>query len=354
MILRDRFLGCILGGAAGDALGGAVEFLPRDDIISKFGAEGIKDFDEIYGVVGAITDDTQMTLFTAEGLLCSWALGNLVDQRSLLDQLHLAYLRWLLTQDCSYMIADSDQGGWLTSVHGLWSRRAPGMTCLSALQGAAPQFHGATNDSKGCGGVMRVAPIGLVGAGKWEPQVIFGIGSRAAASTHGHPVGQTAAGALAVIVASLCKGENLSNALRAAEDCLKKDGREIEVYHALRRARRLATAGEKSADCIAELGEGWVAEEALAIAVYCALVAQSLEEGIVLAVNHSGDSDSTGSIAGNILGAALGIDQVPRRWLDQLELCEVIKDLTLDLYEAWQGNLPDHELEVIRARYRVT
>jgi ADP-ribosylglycohydrolase len=96
----------------------------------------------------------------------------------------------------------------------------------------------------------------------------------------------------------------------------------------------LAASPEKpSPHQVAKLGEGWVAEEALAISVYCALVARDFEEGVTLAVNHSGDSDSTGAITGNLLGASLGVDAIPGRWKKPLELKRVINSLADDLYE---------------------
>lgn len=105
-----------------------------------------------------------------------------------------------------------------------------------------------------------------------------------------------------------------------------------ETLIALTRARALAQDRlRRPADAIAALGQGWIAEEALAIAVYCALVAGTLEEGVTLAVNHDGDSDSTGSIAGNILGALLGVDAIPRTWLEPLELRDAIAAMADDL-----------------------
>lgn len=79
------------------------------------------------------------------------------------------------------------------------------------------------------------------------------------------------------------------------------------------------------------LGAGWVAEEALAISLYCALRAESFEHGVRLAVNHSGDSDSTGSMAGQLLGTAWGPEVIPARWLADLELRDVIERISGDL-----------------------
>src|SRR2546426_12819573 len=92
------------------------------------------------------------------------------------------------------------------------------------------------------------------------------------------------------------------------------------------------TSGLTHDEAIARLGQGWIAEEALAISIYCALVARNLKQGVVLAVNHDGDSDSTGSIAGNLLGAMHGAKGIPKEWLESLELREVISELAEDLY----------------------
>ncbi|PUX67692.1 ADP-ribosylglycohydrolase family protein, partial [Cronobacter sakazakii] len=90
-------------------------------------------------------------------------------------------------------------------------------------------------------------------------------------------------------------------------------------------------------EAIKTLGEGWVAEEALAIALFCALRARSFEEGVLMAVNHDGDSDSTGAIVGNLLGAMYGITALPETWLARLELNAVIQEMADDLldYRDW-------------------
>ncbi len=90
--------------------------------------------------------------------------------------------------------------------------------------------------------------------------------------------------------------------------------------------------GRNHDEAIARLGQGWIAEEALAISIYCALVARSLKHGVILVVNHDGDSDSMGSIAGNLLGAMHGVKSIPAEWLEPLGLRDVITELAEDLY----------------------
>ena len=101
----------------------------------------------------------------------------------------------------------------------------------------------------------------------------------------------------------------------------------------MQNAAKLADQTPGSRNALPQLGEGWVAEEALAISLYCALSTVDTEEAIILAVNHSGDSDSTGSITGNIMGLLNGADSIPSRWMEELELREVIKTMATDMID---------------------
>ncbi len=70
----------------------------------------------------------------------------------------------------------------------------------------------------------------------------------------------------------------------------------------------------------------------MAISLYCAIAAEEdFAKGVRLAVNHSGDSDSTGSITGNILGAFLGKGAIPRKWLEELEHVNIIEETAMQL-----------------------
>ncbi|MCR5251657.1 MAG: ADP-ribosylglycohydrolase family protein, partial [Lachnospiraceae bacterium] len=120
------------------------------------------------------------------------------------------------------------------------------------------------------------------------------------------------------------------------------------------RAVRLSENGDADLDNIHKLGEGWVAEETLGIALYCALRHQNdFSAGIIAAVNHKGDSDSTGAVAGNILGALLGCDAIEEKWKTDLELRDVILEMADDLYRgcALNGELPYEEEDWLR-KYR--
>ena len=338
---RDRFLGCLLGGAAGDALGAPVEFMKRATILERFGPRGITSYAPAYGRTGAITDDTQMTLFTAEGLLRAYVRGERRGIGHVPSVVAHAYLRWLKTQGTAPAAPDVGEDGWLFAQPELHELRAPGRTCIHSLSLITAFEDVAENGSKGCGGVMRMAPVGLFAARSGHtPAEAFQLGCELAAITHGHPTGQLTAGVLAVIVGEICGGATLPDALDTAVAQLVARPSHAETLDAIDSARRLAEAAVPRDAAVATLGEGWIAEEALAIAVYSALVAGDVEDGVVLAVNHSGDSDSTGAIAGNILGALRGVDAIPPRWLDRLELRETIARIAVDLDDIPSGGSP--------------
>jgi ADP-ribosylglycohydrolase len=217
----DYFAGCLLGGAVGDALGAPVEFLDLPAIIRRYGRQGITSYDVAYGRRGAITDDTQMTLFTAEGVLRAIVRLNHKGICHPPSVLHHAYVRWLHTQGerSRSPFAQEKMDGWLVAVQALHARRAPGNTCVSALRAERMgTIEHPLNDSKGCGGVMRVAPIGVVAE---DPEAAFRLGCEAAAITHGHPSGYYSAGCLAAILCHLRQGQSLAEAIQGTLQLLK-------------------------------------------------------------------------------------------------------------------------------------
>ncbi|MEU9831998.1 ADP-ribosylglycohydrolase family protein [Streptosporangium sp. NPDC048047] len=320
---RDRVRGCLLGGALGDALGAVIEFDPIDAIRHRYGPAGVTGFvPDASGRTGLITDDTQMTLFTVEGLLRG---GDVTA-------VHHAYLRWLDTQrHPAPPPADGAafRTGALREQTWLYSRRAPGNACLSGL--TSPGGPGPVNpDSKGCGTVMRSAPFGLNAP---SPRHAFDLAAACARLTHGHPTGYLAAGAFAAAVHLVVAGEPLVPAVRLAMDLLATYPAHEETTGALRAAVSLAAEGGPGPEKVESLGGAWVAEEALAIAVYCALShpdPRDLGRALLLAVNHSGDSDSTGAVCGNLLGALHGESALPAGWLAGLEGRDAIAALADD------------------------
>jgi ADP-ribosyl-[dinitrogen reductase] hydrolase len=339
----NNFTGCLLGGAVGDALGAPIEFMNLEQIRSNFGKTGLTDYVEAYGRIGAITDDTQMTMFTAEGLLRA---NHREEDRGICSPPAVvanAYLRWLATQgeiSQNAFTEDILKDGFLIQTPELHSVRAPGNTCLSALRKIHPgERTRHINNSKGCGGVMRVAPVGL--SGGWGD--VFELGCEIAELTHGHPTGYLAAGCLALIISEIVSGNSLEESINQAVSVLKTKDNHEECLDAIEVAIDLSKNAEPCPETVERIGAGWIAEEALAISLYCALIHQDdFKQAVLLAVNHSGDSDSTGSITGNILGSLLGKKTIPEKWLLELELKDVIGELASDLLTEYRRDKSWH------------
>ena len=346
----NQIRGCLIGGAAGDALGYPVEFISRSQILNRYGSSGITqyEYDPQQGTA-IISDDTQMTLFTAEGLIRSRSknqAGGADGHNSLCSSIYQAYKDWLLTQTGS-MDAKTlkDHDSRLLQVPQLWAWRAPGNTCLDALRqetlGTPEQ---PINNSKGCGGVMRVAPIALY----FDPSVpvedVDRLGAAAAAITHGHPLGYIPAAALVHMIRRIVFGGcTLGNTLEAITAEMRKTM--WDLYPANPYIQRFFQLVDKAVEFskntlpdhvnIAALGGGWVAEETFAIALYCSLKYQNdFSKALIVSVNHGGDSDSTGAVTGNILGARIGYEAIPQQWKDRLELEQLIVEMGDMLGEA--------------------
>lgn len=323
---KQSILGSLVGGGVGDALGYQIEF--KKDVQDK-------EVTSYKNNLGLISDDTQMTLFTANALL--WRDTRLALKGislSTVDAIYEAYLDWYDTQMKSNKHSSIS---WIKEEKDLNVQRAPSNTCLTALSsGNMGTIEHPINDSKGCGGIMRVAPIGLY-SNSDENAGLYA--AQASAITHGHPLGNIPSYVLSVMIYYLVNFDiSINNSLDLAISLLKK---KFNVYESkynkefielVELAKELSKNNENDIVNISNLGEGWVAEEAFAIAVYsCLKYEKDFKQAVICAVNHKGDSDSTGAIAGNIIGAYLGIDSIPKYYVDNLELKNVIFELAEDL-----------------------
>lgn len=319
---RSNFRGAILGHALGDALGAPVEFKTRSEILRLYGPDGIRG-PEPWGqfAAGSFTDDTQMMMATARGLLdfsARWALDPSAEVSA---PVWSRYLEWLDTQDHP------------------GQSRFPGDTCLASLRAGVPgDTFDPINDRKGSGGIMRVTPAGLL----FEPERAFETAIELAALTHGHESGYLAAGAYADLISRVVSGDRLDLASAAVRELLLGwEDEASEVLDAYDHARELYMSDVHPIEGNGLLGEGWVAEEALAIALYCSLsYPADWVEGTLAAVNITGDSDTTGCLTGALLGAALGEDALPAEWLDVLEDAEELTLLADRLWHVYSGSEP--------------
>ncbi len=332
---RDRFRGCLIGGAAGDALGYTVEFKQEGRIFELYGPRGITEY-QLKNRIAEISDDTQMTLFTAAGLLRGAARPGGPKP----EDFRASYIDWLKTQEQDGPAREGARYSWLANVPGLYSLRAPGNACLAALGSRKlGTVEDPVNDSKGCGGVMRVAPAGLYFNDR-NPDVkyVARIAADAAAVTHGHPLGWMPAAMLGQMVHEISQdgigvAEAAQHAMDTAAEMWPESRHRAYLVRLIGRALELAEDRPDDLEAIHRLGQGWVAEEALAVAVYCAVRYEGdFDRAMIAAVNHKGDSDSTGAVAGNILGAKLGLSGIPEKYTKNLELRDLIIEVADDLY----------------------
>ncbi len=323
--LLDRTLGCLLGGAVGDAMGYAVEFHRWPQIKARFGAAGIAEPVVNDGKIN-VSDDTQMTLFTLEGLVRSRPAVERHDIDAIIGNIRLAYLDWLHTQGED--TGNRKPAGRIAKDSRLRRQMAPGTTCLSALRnGGNGSIENPLNDSKGCGGVMRVAPIGLLAG--WTPVEAAELAARAAALTHGHCSGYLSAGAMAAILRLTLDGMELAEAAQQARAILsdrKGAGDTVAGIDAALAASRGGAPNHR--ETIGSLGDGgWFGDDALAIGLYSSLAGRSFPQVLSIAANHNGDSDSTASIAGQLYGASHGIADLPNAWIRRLDVLDILLGL---------------------------
>lgn len=320
----------MLGGAIGDALGYPYEFYGTEAIFRVNEGKPVSKYEiDMDTGFAVISDDTQMTLFTMEGIL-NYLSG---DSKSLTDSLYNSYLNWLLTQKKHYKPGLAG----LMSIAELYECRAPGDTCLSALRsGICGTLDNPINNSKGCGGIMRVAPIGFLNPWRFD---ISMEAAKSAAITHGHPLGYIPAAILAATINNMVyHGEPLVTAVRHALNRAKEkfDCESVAFQKELiDKAIHNSCNGKSDIENIESIGEGWVAEETLAIAIYCSVkYFDNFEKAISAAVSHGGDSDSTGAVTGNLLGAELGLKKIPEKFKRNLEFYSLIIKYSEELYKA--------------------
>lgn len=337
----DVIRGSLFGGAMGDALGYPVEFLQREKILQQFGNNGISGYVLNDKGLAEISDDTQMTLFTATGILLGITRGKL---RGIMGPLE-SYIWKSYTNWCEMQMGLNPEGvqrfSWLLDVPEMGENRAPGTTCVHAImKQRSGSVENPLNDSKGCGGIMRIAPIALYFNRTGDNngmQKVFIAASEVAALTHGHELGWLSSGMAACIINQVAYKkvtveEAARSAIRFVKEYYSDRKHSKELISIVERALLLAKTAADDMENIRSLGEGWVAEETLAIAIYCSVKYQDdFSKALCAAVNHDGDSDSTGAVTGNILGAYLGYEKIPKRWKENLECADIIDEAAVDL-----------------------
>ncbi|MFH1808397.1 MAG: ADP-ribosylglycohydrolase family protein [Pseudomonadota bacterium] len=317
---RERCLGSLLGLAIGDALGYPHEFRRCEQVRREIAPAGLTDFVRLQDPrfsrpfftgpdhpPGTFTDDTQMSIALAEGLL---DVDPVADLDTLMQAIARRFIQWSRSED---------------------NNRAPGSACMTGcanLGRGVPWREAGVADSKGCGSAMRVAPLGLVSN---DLDWVADTARASSLLTHGHPAALEGAAACALMVA-LARQDLDPTAIH--DEVARRCGGRSPDFDAVWRRVPLAI-GREPDETLVEfsrgplcLGESWVAEEAAASALYCFWRHPDNYRAAVLeGINTDGDSDSIGAIAGSVLGARVGLAGLPEPWVQGVENSTGLQDL---------------------------
>lgn len=324
-----RATGCIVGLAVGDALGYPHEFRRVAQVRQELGPDGITDFVAlqdsrftrpfIIGKLhppGTFTDDTQMSLALAEALLEEPTN----DVERLMPVVARHFVKWYFSDDNNRSPGE-----------------ATGIGC-QALRSGTPWRQAGAADSKGCGANMRVAPIGLFYE---DLDDVCSIARAQAVLTHRHDAAIEGAAAAALLVALALR--DTSPAEMHAEVMRRCGGRSSDFDAVFSRVPAVVDADPahvlvKRGRTEVALGEGWVAEEAVAAALYCVWrFPDDYRAAVLLAANTDGDSDSLACIAGGISGARLGVAAIPAGWVAGVEDSQHLHQVAARLWAARIG-----------------
>lgn len=305
----QRSAAILYGLALGDALGWPTEFLKLEEIRGQYGPQGILEPPD----PALFTDDTQMTLALAEGILAS----DSQDVDVMMQEVGRQFVRW---------------------AHSPENNRAPGRTCLEGIrryESGLEWREAGLIESKGCGSAMRVAPIGYVY--QHDTEMLRKVAEASSLITHRHPAAVAASVGAAYLVKLALDGVHPDSYLHQL--AVFVDGMSEEFDLALHRVGHVLGLGDEIA-AMRHIGEGWVGEEAVALALYCVMRHPDDYVAVVRrGANSNGDSDSIASIAGGISAARLGLDAIPAAWIDRCEKRDYIASLSTRL-AAWRAQLP--------------
>jgi ADP-ribosyl-[dinitrogen reductase] hydrolase len=292
--LDDRYRGCLIGLACGDALGGPVEFDSRAKMDECFPA-GLREFiggGWLHLFPGEITDDTQMSLDVARSL-CAHPEGDMSD-------LATRFLAWRNS-------APKDIGN---TTRDALDRLAAGVPWAEA--GEQTFRHRGERDSAGNGAIMRCAPVAM--RFRNDPDRLRDVSIDVSRITHANPLCTWASVVVDQATAALLNGEPVAAALERASSGIDQP----EVLAAL------SLAQTASRDKIAS---GGFVLDTLVAALWSLIRTESFEDAVVTAVGLGGDTDTTGAVAGALAGAHYGYDAIPTRWRDTVQYREELSSL---------------------------
>lgn len=310
--MNEKILKIIQAGAIGDAFGYQIEFDKIEVIKKKYGLNGIKY--ESSKLEKDASDDTQMTLFLWDAIIKYAKENQVYDENSFTKEAHKSFMEWFSTQTHHpvYSSKFTFSKSSILSNKELFKRQAPGATCLSALStNAARSKVKKINDSKGCGSVMRVAPLLLLKENyNLTNEQLFVASMNQAAITHGNDEGMAATAFFTVLLEEFKNQKSVDEAYQIAlriTNQLKPTNFSSYIESVYKKAQEQITLKENA--LTEQIGGGWIADEAVGVALYCTIKAQSFAHCLELSSNHSGDSDSTASMAAQLYVAKNGLGE---------------------------------------------
>lgn len=343
----DKFEGAIIGCALGDAFGYPLMGLSFDEICGTFEKCGARELAVSRKTKTALfTEATQMTLFTADGILWANNEHSAYENASVATYVFYSYQLWLYMQtktiaDREYeWLFDKAKNPNMSSLlksKGLGKDRRLNDVNIDALLDVKGKAFGTLskklNDNTDCGAVKRVAPAGLFYG--QNSDMAFRMACDIGAITHSHPDGYLPCGVYAAIVAELLGDKPLDDAVNEAMALLASYPDNQNTYNALQKAVDLANDEDTAPlEGLEELGDGLSAISALAIAVYSAILHQTgFKNAVALAANHDGDSAACASITGGILGAWYGLKRLPKDWGRKVQYRTLLETVADVLYQ---------------------
>ncbi len=305
---RSRFRGCLLGLAAGDALGTTLEFKPAGSFAPLTGITGGGPF----GLApGEWTDDTSMALCLAESLVVKAGFDPV-------DQLE-RYVRWYRT---GYLSSNGDNFDIGITIS----------TALHRFERTPEPFPGPTDPySSGNGSLMRLAPVPMFFAR--QPQLAIEMSAESSRTTHGSRLAMDSCRYYGALVVGALMGRPKEELLSPPASWKFLDGDAQETLTGLEPAVLEVAGGSFKVKMPPDIEGSSFVVRAMEAALWAFYQSASFEDGALLAANLGDDADTTAAIYGQLAGAYYGEEGIPEAWRTKLALVETIIGFADKLWE---------------------
>lgn len=345
--LRDLYQGCLLGLAAGDALGYTVDKKSIDEICRDYGPDGLLGYD-LVNSYAQTSSYTQIAAFVTNALLIGITRGKQKGQITpFVRYLQLAQLEWANAQ--TYQRSPEPQRCWVSQVSAFRQRCCMDYRMLDTLrQKRIGSMENPCNRNAAPGAITAAIPVGLFfHPDRMDVSEIGILGAQAVALTQGDAAAFLSGAALAYMTAGIVQEPDCPLELQfsqAADAVAGQFGREFaaagELRSLLHKAIQLAKNTSVShTDVMAQLRCETCAQ-VLAGAVYACLASGGdFDKAMIIAVNHSGRSAAVGAVTGALLGAQMGLQGLPDFYMEGLETAPYLLTLAADLVQGFPMGL---------------